>query len=679
LSIVLTEENVIAQISALISEINHLEYAYYVLDEPQASDSYYDGLMAKLSLLELAYPNLIQADSPTQRIGGQVQHNRFTAITHEQPMRSLNNAFTHDDVHAFWQRIINLQSQAQPVFCVEPKLDGLAISLTYQEGMLVQGATRGDGFIGEDVTPNIRTIRNIPLTLKTDNPPAKIEIRGEVVMPRHAFDELNARQLASNSKLFANPRNAAAGSLRQLDPHITASRSLKFFAYSVGDTKLFTSQCQLLQTLTEWGFFVAKEAQQLQGVDALFDYWQDLGEKRQQLDYDIDGVVYKLDNIALQNNLGFTSKYPRWAIAHKFPAQEVLTKLLAIDIQVGRTGALTPVARLEPVTVGGVIVSNATLHNADEITRKDVRIGDTVVVRRAGDVIPEVVCVVAALRPSDAIVFNMPKKCPVCGSAVLQESDKSIYRCSGGLYCSAQKHRALAHFVNKKAMNINGLGSKLLEQLIQANLINHPDDLYQLQYEQVLSCEHLAEKSANNLLEAIEKSKKTTLARFIFALGIPEVGEVTAHALAQNFLTIDALMQASEIELQQVNDVGTIVAMNVKRFFEQKHNQEVIAALLASGVYWDDVVSTVSVGHNLFTGKTVVLTGVLSSMSRDEAKLALTLAGAKVTNSVSAKTHLVIAGENAGSKADKAESLGIPIWQESDFLNALTTINSLNT
>jgi DNA ligase (NAD+) len=675
----LTEENIIAQISALISEINHLEYAYYVLDEPQASDSYYDGLMAKLSLLELAYPDLIQADSPTQRIGGQVQHNRFTAITHEHPMRSLNNAFTHDDVHAFWQRIINLQPQAQPVFCVEPKLDGLAISLTYQEGMLVQGATRGDGFIGEDVTPNIRTIRNIPLTLKTDNPPAKIEIRGEVVMPRHAFDELNARQLASNSKLFANPRNAAAGSLRQLDPHITASRSLKFFAYSVGDTKLFTSQCQLLQTLTEWGFFVAKEAQQLQGVDALFDYWQDLGEKRQQLDYDIDGVVYKLDNIALQNNLGFTSKYPRWAIAHKFPAQEVLTKLLAIDIQVGRTGALTPVARLEPVTVGGVIVSNATLHNADEITRKDVRIGDTVVVRRAGDVIPEVVCVVAALRPSDAIVFNMPKKCPVCGSAVLQESDKSVYRCSGGLYCSAQKHRALAHFVSKKAMNINGLGSKLLEQLIQANLINHPDDLYQLQYEQVLSCEHLAEKSANNLLEAIEKSKKTTLARFIFALGIPEVGEVTAHALAQNFLTIDALMQASEIELQQVNDVGTIVAMNVKRFFEQKHNQEVIAALLASGVYWDDVVSTVSVGHNLFTGKTVVLTGVLSSMSRDEAKLALTLAGAKVTNSVSAKTHLVIAGENAGSKADKAESLGIPIWQESDFLNALTTINSLNT
>ncbi len=679
MSIILTEENVIIQISALISEINHLEYAYYVLDEPQASDNYYDGLMAKLSLLELAYPELIQADSPTQRIGGQVQHNRFTAITHEYPMRSLNNAFTHGDVHAFWQRIINLQPQAQPVFCVEPKLDGLAISLTYQEGMLVQGATRGDGFVGEDVTPNIRTIRNIPLKLKTDNPPAKIEIRGEVVMPRHAFDELNARQLASNSKLFANPRNAAAGSLRQLDPHITASRSLKFFAYSVGDTESFTSQCQLLQTLTEWGFLVAKEAQQLQGVDALFDYWQDLGEKRQQLDYDIDGVVYKLDNVALQNNLGFTNKYPRWAIAHKFPAQEVLTKLLAIDIQVGRTGALTPVARLEPVTVGGVIVSNATLHNADEITRKDVRIGDTVVVRRAGDVIPEIVCVVAALRPSDAIVFNMPKKCPVCGSAVLQESDKSIYRCSGGLYCSAQKHRALAHFVSKKAMNINGLGSRLLEQLIQANLINHPDDLYQLQYEQVLSCEHLAEKSANNLLEAIEKSKKTTLARFIFALGIPEVGEVTAHSLAQNFLTIDALMQASEIALQQVNDVGIVVAMNVKRFFEQKHNQNVIAALVASGIYWDDVVPTVSVSCNLFTGKTVVLTGVLSSMSRDEAKLALTLAGAKVTNSVSAKTHLVIAGENAGSKADKAESLGIPIWQESDFLSALTTINSLNT
>lgn len=665
------------EIAALHANINRLDHAYYVQDTPLASDADYDALMARLRAIEAQYPELVTPESPTQRVSG-TAHNSFAPVTHAQAMRSLDNAFSDEDVRAFWQRIVGLLPHTLPLFCAEPKLDGLAISLRYEQGVLTQAATRGDGITGEDVTLNVRTIRNIPLKLTTDNPPDYIDIRGEVVMPRAAFEALNARQLASGNKAFANPRNAAAGSLRQLEPQITASRNLQFFAYAIGDVDnaypLPVSQWQGLQLLRAWGFAVAKEVQRVDGMDALLAYWQALGEQRAQLDYDIDGVVYKLDNIEQQQALGFTSKYPRWAIAHKFPAQEVWTKLLAIDIQVGRTGALTPVARLEPVAVGGVIVSNATLHNSDEIARKDIRIGDTVVVRRAGDVIPEVVCVVGQLRPDDALLFQMPDTCPACGSAVVQEADKSVHRCTGGLFCPAQKQRALEHFVSRKAMDISGLGGKVLEQLMQAKLVNHPDDLYRLTIMQLLNCDRMAEKSATNLLAAIEQSKQTTLARFIFALGIPEVGEVTAQSLAQHFLTLDALMQASDAVLQQVPDVGVVVAMHLVQFFAQVHNQEVIAGLLAAGIHWSAIQPIAVPTDSPFAGKTVVLTGTLSAMSRDEAKALLIGAGAKVSGSVSAKTHLVIAGEAAGSKAEKALALGVPIWQESEFLAALQQI-----
>ena len=668
------------EIRELRTELHRLDHAYYVLDNPLASDAHYDALMLRLRALEAEHPELISADSPTQRVSGQAE-NSFKPIVHAQAMRSLDNAFSDEDVQDFWQRILNILPDAQPIFCAEPKLDGLAISLTYVDGVLTQAATRGDGVTGEDVTLNVRSIRNIPLKLNTPHPPALIEIRGEVVMPRAAFKALNAHQLAIGGKAFANPRNAAAGSLRQLDPHITASRNLQFFAYTLGEVKdatLASSQWQLLQTLRSWDFAIANEVQRLEGIEALLVYWQQLGAQRDQLAYDIDGVVYKLDSIEQQQQLGFTSKYPRWAIAHKFPAQEVWTKLLAIDIQVGRTGALTPVARLEPVAVGGVMVSNATLHNSDEIARKDIRIGDTVVVRRAGDVIPEVVCIVEALRPDDAMVFVMPETCPACGSAVIQAPDKSVHRCSGGLYCPAQKQRALEHFVSRKAMDMNGLGGKVLEQLMQAQLVNHPDDLYRLTREQLLSCERMADKSANNLLDAIEQSKTTSLARFIFALGIPEVGEVTAQSLAQHFLTLEALMQASEHQLQQVNDVGAVVAMHLQGFFAQAHNQEVIAGLLSAGVHWPAVEVKQAPTNSPFAGKTIVLTGSLAAMSRDEAKALLTQAGAKVSGSVSAKTHLVIAGEAAGSKAEKAQTLGITIWDEPQFLSALASLNTDN-
>ena len=667
------------EIEKLRNELQRLDHAYYVLDAPVASDAHYDALMSRLRALEADHPEQITIDSPTQRVSGKAE-NAFTPIVHAQAMRSLDNAFSDDDVSAFWQRIVGLLPQAQPIFCAEPKLDGLAISLTYIKGILTQAATRGDGVTGEDVTNNVRTIRNIPLKLNSDNPPERIEIRGEVVMPRAAFEALNHRQRELGSKTFANPRNAAAGSLRQLDASITANRHLQFFAYAVGDLSEegLKSQWQLLQTLRAWGFAIAAEAALVTGIDGLLDYWKKLGEQREQLAYDIDGVVYKLDDIEQQQQLGFTAKYPRWAIAHKFPAQEVWTKLLAIDIQVGRTGALTPVARLEPVAVGGVVVSNATLHNADEIKRKDIRIGDTVVVRRAGDVIPEVVGIVEPLRPDNAIVFKIPDTCPVCDSAVIQEPDRSVHRCSGGLYCPAQKQRALEHFVSRKAMDISGLGGKVLEQLLQANLVNHPDDLYHLTYQQLLSCERMADKSATNLLSAIKKSKSTTLPRFIFALGIPEVGEVTAQSLARHFLTLDALMQASEEQLQAVNDVGVVVAMHVKRFFEQAHNQTVIAGLRAEGIHWAEVEVIKAPENSLFSGKTIVLTGALSSMSRDDAKHLLTQAGAKVSGSVSAKTDVVIAGEAAGSKEDKARALGVSIWNEAEFLAALAPLNFAN-
>jgi DNA ligase (NAD+) len=657
-------------LSALYQRIASLDYAYYVEDQPQVSDAEYDALMLTLRQLEAAYPQLISTASPTQRVSG-VAQNKFTPLTHRLGMYSLDNAFSDEDVYQFWQRIVNVLPQAVPAFCVEPKLDGLAINLTYEDGLLIHAATRGDGEVGEDVTLSVRTIRNVPLRLLADAPKGIVEIRGEVVMPKQAFEALNRKQLSMNQKTFANPRNAAAGSLRQLDPQVTAQRNLQFFGYALGyveDVALLPpSQWGLLALLRRWGIRVAQEATYVDGIDNLLAYYHKIEQQRNALAYDIDGVVYKLDDLSHQKQLGMTAKFPRWAIAHKFPAQEVWTKLEAIDVQVGRTGALTPVARLKPVSVGGVVVSNATLHNADEIARKDIRVGDTVIIRRAGDVIPEIVAVVSHLRPEEAVPFVMPLRCPVCDSEVIQEVDKSVHRCSGGLYCPAQKQRALEHFVSRKAMDIQGLGGKVIEQLISQGLVQHADDIYALTEMKLLSLPRMAEKSANNLLTAIHNSKRTTLSRFIFALGIPEVGEVTAAALAQYFGTLDALMQATEAVLLEVNDVGPVVAMHVVHFFAQAHNQAVIQKLIERGVHWPDVEKHAVVATPV-QGKTVVLTGSLTSFSRDEAKAILQRLGAKVSSSVSAKTDIVIAGEAAGSKLQKAEALGLVVWDEAQFM-----------
>lgn len=662
---------------ALVERIAECDYAYYVLDAPLIADADYDALMARLNQLETRYPALRSPISPTQRVAGGVQA-KFESQQHRLGMYSLDNAFSNEDVYQFWQRIQSLSSQAQPHFCAEPKLDGLAINLTYEDSQLILATTRGDGVSGEVVTANIRTLRNIPLLLRANPPKGIIEVRGEVVMSKVAFQALNERQVAQGQKPFANPRNAAAGSLRQLDARITAERHLQFFAYAVGfvedESVLAPTQMGVLQQLNQWGFQVAKETASLAGLDALLDYYEQIQQQREQLAYDIDGVVYKLDDRALQQQLGMTAKFPRWAIAHKFPAQEVWTRVDAIDIQVGRTGALTPVARLTPVSVGGVVVSNATLHNADEIARKDVRVGDTVVVRRAGDVIPEVVAVVAHLRPAQTMPFVMPTQCPVCQSAVVQEVDKSVHRCSGGLYCPAQKQRALEHFVSRKALDIQGLGGKVIEQLVNSGLVAHADDLYRLSLLSLVNLERMGEKSASNLLQAIEASKRTSLPRFIYALGIPEVGEVTAKSLAQHFGELDALMQADEASLMQIRDVGAVVASDIVQFFAQPHNQEVIEQLQILGVCWSRSEAAVApVVDSAVMNKVVVLTGTLSQMSRDEAKAILEQLGAKVTGSVSAKTDIVIAGEAAGSKLVKAEQLGVRVWDESTFMAQCVT------
>lgn len=671
-----------AEWGRLVEQIAEYDYAYYVLDAPLVADDDYDALMAQLKQLETQYPILQSAISPTQRVAGGLQ-SKFASQQHRVGMYSLDNAFSDEDVRQFWQRIQSLVPQAQPHFCAEPKLDGLAINLTYEQGQLIQATTRGDGINGEVVTANIRTLHNVPLVLRAHPPKGVIEVRGEVVMSKAAFQALNERQLAQGQKPFANPRNAAAGSLRQLDARITAERQLQFFAYAVGfvedETLLAPTQTGVLEQLHQWGFQVAKEVRRLSGIDALLVYYEQIQQQRDQLAYDIDGVVYKIDDRAVQLQLGMTAKFPRWAIAHKFPAQEVWTKVEAIDIQVGRTGALTPVARLMPVSVGGVVVSNATLHNADEIARKDVRVGDTVVVRRAGDVIPEVVAVVAHLRPEHATPYVMPTQCPVCQSAVVQEADKSVHRCSGGLYCPAQKQRALEHFVSRKAMDIQGLGGKVIEQLMQSGLVAHADDLYRLTLMPLVNLERMGEKSAHNLLLAIDASKQTTLARFIYALGIPEVGEVTAKSLAQHFGELAPLMQADEASLMQIRDVGAVVAKEIVQFFAQPHNRDVIEQLQALGVHWPsvDLVATASLQPSVVMNKVVVLTGTLSQMSREEAKTILERLGAKVTGSVSAKTDMVIAGKAAGSKLAKAEQLGIMVWDEETFIAQCITPHNL--
>lgn len=661
-----------ARIDQLKAAINQHNYQYYVLDNPTIPDADYDALYRELQQLEQAEPTLITADSPTQRVGG-APLDKFGQVSHQVPMLSLDNAFDSQDFSAFYQRVAERLDEQNPLtFCAEPKLDGLAVSIRYEQGILVQAATRGDGYTGEDITSNIKTIRCIPLALQGEFPEV-LEVRGEVFMPLAGFEHMNALARSKGDKIFANPRNAAAGSLRQLDPRITANRPLSFYAYAVGAVvdprNLLASQSHFerLQQLKNWGLPVCPEIRQVIGLDAALAYHQQIGEKRANLPYEIDGVVLKIDSLAQQLALGFVSRAPRWAIAYKFPAQEKTTRLLDVEFQVGRTGSITPVARLEPVSVGGVTVSNATLHNHDEITRLGVKIGDSVIIRRAGDVIPQVVAVVMAERPVDAREILFPVACPVCSSEIERIEGEAVARCTGGLYCQAQRKEALKHFVSRKAMDIEGLGDKLIEQLVDESLVQSPADIYHLQFTALIGLERMGEKSALKLLEAISTSKQTTLPRFIYALGIRDVGEATALNLAQHFLTLAALRSASLEQLLAVPDVGTVVAGRLLHFFADEHQQQVIDALIASGIGWPELSAKV-VSAQPLAGQTVVLTGTLQTMGRDEAKEKLQQLGAKVSGSVSAKTHAVIAGDNAGSKLAKAEELGVAIWNEQQML-----------
>lgn len=660
------------QAATLRERIDHHNYRYYVLDDPEVPDAEYDRMFRELQALEEKYPALVSSDSPTQRVGA-TPLSAFDEVQHMIPMLSLGNAFDDDEVLAFGRRVSEKLENDDVVFTAEPKLDGLAISLLYENGMLVRAATRGDGMTGENVTQNVRTIKSIPLHLLGDDFPQLLEVRGEVYMPKAGFDALNERQREADEKPFANPRNAAAGSLRQLDSRITATRPLAMFCYGVGqvtDGLLPESHGAILQRLKDWGLRVCPEMQTVQGIEACLTFYNRIAEQRDALPYDIDGVVYKVDQLAQQQVLGFVSRAPRWAIAHKFPAQEAITKLLGIDVQVGRTGALTPVARLEPVEVGGVTVTNATLHNQDEIERMDLRIGDTVVIYRAGDVIPKVASVVLSQRPKHTRHFKMPSQCPECNSDVEREEGEAIMRCSGGLFCPAQRKEAIKHFASRRAMDIEGLGDKLVEQLVDAELVENPAGLFQLKLETVAGLERMAEKSAQNLLAALEKSKSTTLGRFLFSLGIREVGETTAQNLANHYRELDVIALADEENLQTVTDVGPIVASHVVTFFKQAHNREVIDQLLAHGVHWP-AIEMVEADALPLAGKTIVLTGTLTQMGRSEAKEQLQKLGAKVAGSVSKKTDLVIAGEAAGSKREKAESLGIEILDESGLIALL--------
>jgi DNA ligase (NAD+) len=659
----------IAQLRAEIEQHNH---RYYVLDEPAIPDAEYDKLFRELQNLEEAHPELLTEDTPTRRVGA-APLKSFAEQTHRTPMLSLNNAFSEEEVRAFDARIRESLGVETVEYAAELKFDGLAINLIYRNGVFVQGATRGDGTTGEDVTENLRTIHCIPLRLRDSfgaDLILDVEVRGEVLMFTRDFDKLNAQQRASGDKEFVNPRNAAAGSLRQLDSRITATRHLSFFAYGIGlcDGVVLPGQhsSQMAQ-LAQWGIPVAEQSCVVTGVDGLLDFYREIGLQRKTLPFAIDGVVYKVNETALQVQLGFVSRAPRFAIAHKFPAEEAMTTLLAIDVQVGRTGALTPVARLTPVFVGGVTVTNATLHNEDEIRRKDVRIGDTVIVRRAGDVIPEVARVVLAHRPPDAREFVMPNSCPVCGSHVVREEEASAWRCSGGLFCPAQRKQALLHFAGRRAMNIDGLGDKLVEQLVDAELVSTPADLYQLGMAALTSLDRMGEKSALNLLDAIANSRHTTLARFIFALGIRNVGETTAKDLARDFGSLDNLIAADAARLQTVPDVGPVVAASMIDFFAEVHNLEVIRQLRAGGVNWDEFEPEPDQILPL-SGKTFVLTGTLPTLSRQDAKEKLEALGAKVSGSVSKKTDYVVAGAESGSKLDKARELNVPILDENEFL-----------
>ncbi len=668
--------NIAEQVEQLKRRLREYNYHYYVLDDPLVPDAEYDRLFRRLSDLEQKHPQYLTSDSPTQRVGDKpLSH--FDTVQHEIPMLSLANAMDDDEARAFDTRIRQKlepgTAAAKIEYNVEPKLDGLAVSLLFEQGVLIRAATRGDGETGEDVTQNIRTIDSIPLRLPTDSPPAILEVRGEVYMPKDGFEQLNRLQQKEGKKTFANPRNAAAGSLRQLDPKITASRPLNIFFYAVGKVdgiELPDTQSGRLAALRNMGLRVCPESDVVKGIDACLAYMQEIANKRDKLPYEIDGVVYKVNSIKQQQALGFVSRAPRWAVAHKFPAQEELTVLEAIDVQVGRTGALTPVARLKPVFVSGVTVNNATLHNAAEIKRLDIRIGDTVIVRRAGDVIPQVTGVVLDRRPDNATIFHFPEVCPVCGSDVVVDDGGVIARCSGGLFCDAQRKQTIIHFVSRNAMDIDGLGEKLVELLVDTGLIHDVGDIYKLQIDQLLKLERMAEKSASNLLTAIEKSKQTTLPRFLYALGIPQVGETTARILANHFTTLEAIESATTEELQSLEDIGPVVAQDIQVFFKQAHNREIIEKLIREGVHWPHIIKEDQQSSEL-TGKTFVLTGTLSTMTRNEAKAALLAMGAKVSGSVSSKTDFVVIGDNPGSKADNARKLGIEIINEEQFQKML--------
>ncbi|MDI3513481.1 MAG: ligase [Rhodocyclaceae bacterium] len=675
-----------ARAAALRAEIARHDHAYYVLDAPTIPDAEYDRLFRELQALEADHPALRTPDSPTQRVGGKPLA-QFPAVRHRVPMLSIR---TETDTEASGalafdarvRRELGLKDEDPPLeYAAELKFDGLAISLRYEDGVLVQAATRGDGETGEDVTGNVRTVRAIPLRLRGDPPPV-IEIRGEVYMRRDDFERLNARQAEAGDKTFVNPRNAAAGSIRQLDPGIAARRPLSFFAYGLGDTGGWTpppTHGEVLDAIAAFGLPVCVHRAVVQGAQGLADFHARIGALRDTLPFDIDGVVYKVNSLALQQRLGFVTREPRWAVAHKYPAQEAVTLLRDIEVQVGRTGALTPVARLEPVFVGGVTVTNATLHNQDEIDRKDVRIGDWVIVRRAGDVIPEVVAPVVERRSGDLprfVLLDRFPTCPVCGSHVVRGEDEAVARCTGGLFCPAQRKQALLHFAGRRAMDIEGLGDKLVDQLVDAAIVKTPVDLYRLGVLALANLERMGEKSAQNLLAAIERSRSTTLARFIFALGIRNVGEATARDLARHFGKLDALIAADADALQQVPDVGPIVAKSIAEFFAEPHNREVIEQLRAAGVQWTEGEPQGTVAGAL-AGKTFVLTGTLPTLTRDEAKAMIEARGGKVAGSVSKKTHYVVAGAEAGSKLDKAQALGVSILDE-DGLRALLNETDTN-
>ncbi len=662
------------QIKTLREQLNHHSHQYYVLDDPQIPDVEYDRLYRQLQALEAQAPELITVDSPTQRVGDKPLEG-FTQIKHEIPMLSLDNVFNEDELNEFNKRILQrLDSEEDILFAAEPKLDGLAISLLYEDGLLVRAGTRGDGSTGENVTQNIRTIHSIPLRLLGDNIPRLLDVRGEVFMPKASFEKLNQQARDNDEKPFANPRNAAAGSLRQLDPKITAKRTLAMYCYAVGQIEGAAecySHSEMLDQLKQWGLPLCNERQTVTGIDGCVKYFKQLSELRDSLSYEIDGVVFKVNSLKLQKELGFVAKAPRWAIAHKFPAQEEITTVNAIEFQVGRTGAITPVARLEPVFVGGVTVSNATLHNMDEVRRKDVRVDDKVIVRRAGDVIPEIVrSIVDANQPrSEAIV--MLAQCPVCGSDIEQIEGEATARCSGGLYCGAQRKEAIKHFASRKAMDIDGLGDKLVEQLVDEKLIANMADLYALKIDEIASLDRMGEKSAVNLVAALDASKHTQLNRFIYALGIREVGEATALTLAQYFTSLEKIEAADEEALQSVDDVGPVVAAHIVKFFKQPHNLEIIQKLIDAGIAWDAIKAAEEEQQTL-EGKTFVLTGTLIKMTRDEAKKALQARGAKVVGSVSKKTSYVIVGDNAGSKASKAEQLGVEMLDETELIELIT-------